>query len=378
MKVLISTDSFKHSLSATDVAVYLRKGLLSAAPSWEIQCQPMADGGEGTVEVIIATLGGNIIRKEVAGPLMDPVEASYGILPGGETAIIEMSAASGLELLKEEEADPWITTTYGTGELVKDALDRNCTKIIIGLGGSATNDGGTGFARALGVKFLDEEGGEVNHGGGYLGKIKTIDTRGLDPRIKGCEIIAATDVTNILTGEHGASMVYAQQKGANRLMAEKLDRFMSRYASTIHQSLGKDISSIPGSGAAGGLAAGLIAFCDATIRPGFEVIAGITGLKSRIAECDVVITGEGRLDGQTLHGKVPMGVARMAKEHGKKLITVAGTLGKDYEKLYEEGFDVILSIITRPISLEDALKDAPTLLENCGRNIAGILKLCKE
>lgn len=375
MKILIAPDSFKHSFTAREICNSLRKGLLQSPGVKDIRLLPMGDGGEGTIEAIFDVAGGQKITIEVHDPLMRKIRAEYLVFENGSTAFIEMANASGIELLREEERDPWLTTTYGTGEFIKDALDRGIRKFIIGVGGSATNDGGMGMARALGARFLNEYGQEVNQGGGNLGKIKEIRLDGFDPRVKHCEMRVACDVENILTGMNGASIAYSKQKGANDLMAEKLDKRMWKFYQLCSDPTHKHIPDTPGAGAAGGLAAGLAVFCQAGLYKGFDLIAEYLGLEEKITEADIVITGEGKVDQQTLQGKVPAGIAKLARKHGRISICIAGMLGKDWEKLYDHGMDLILPIQENPSNLDKALEKTPELLEKTGFRIGKIIEL---
>lgn len=377
MKILIAPDSFKDCLSAQKVGEYLKKGLLSASPSFKIRIVPMADGGEGTVESLIDATGGHLVKCTVKDPLLRDIDAVYGISGSEETAIIEMAAASGIELLKTSERNPWKTSTYGTGQLIKDALDKGCRRIICGIGGSATNDGGVGMARALGIKFFDLNGQEIGSGGGELSKIEKIDISGIDPRIMDSEFIVACDVNNPLTGSQGASLVYGPQKGADIKMVKKLDDGLKNLSDKISLFLHKDVQDTPGAGAAGGLGAGFVAFLDGTLKKGIEIVIEETDLGEHCRWADVVITGEGKIDFQTGFGKTPQGVANKAKQFNIPVIAVAGTLGENYQELYKTGFDVILSIVDKPMELQEALMNAPVLLENSGYNIGKMLILSR-
>lgn len=375
MRILIAPDSYKNALSALEVATSLKAGLEKVFPEAEFEILPMADGGEGTVEALIDATKGEIIKTTVHDPLMRPVESSFGITGDGVTAVIEMASASGIQMITSEERDPWITTTFGTGELIHAALDNGCRDIILGIGGSATNDCGMGMAAALGVKFLDASGNTVVQGGGMLNEVATLDMSGLDERIRDTKIMVACDVTNPLTGPKGASHVYGPQKGADPEMVIKLDSNLKQFSDLIAEQLGKVVENIPGAGAAGGLGAGLIAFLDGELAEGVPIIAAKTGLDAAAARCDVVITGEGGIDFQTQFGKTPYGVARVAKKHGKPVIAVAGTIGKGIEELYSKGIDVVISILDRPLSLQEAIRETPTLLEDTGERIGRLLML---
>lgn len=375
MNILIAPDSFKDCLSAMEVAAALGRGIQKILPDASCTLLPMADGGEGTVESVIDATGGKKIRLQVRDPLMRDINSFYGITGDGETALIEMAAASGIELLKEEERDPWITSTYGTGQLIKEALDRGVKKILLGIGGSATNDGGAGMAQALGVQFLGKFGIINVQGGGALAEVEQIRMDALDPRISNTEIIVACDVNNPLTGPQGASAVYGPQKGADGDLVEKLDLNLAHFAELIRIQLGKDVKEVSGAGAAGGLGAGLMAFLDARLVKGFDMVAGVCGLGEKIREADLVITGEGRMDAQTRFGKTPYGVAQMSKIEGKPVIGVAGTLDEDAGVLYELGFNLLMPIQEKPGDLETSLKEGEKLLERSGERIARLLKI---
>jgi glycerate kinase len=366
MKILIAPDSFKDCLTASKVAEYLSLGLQKSSSEFTIKCLPMADGGEGTVDAIVGASGGNYIFSKVHDPLNREITAKYGVTGEGNTAVIEMAAASGLELLAVQERNPWDTLTFGTGELMLDALNKGFRRIIIGIGGSATNDGGTGMASALGVKFYNNKNNLIIPTGGSIADLDRIDLSGIDKRLQDTEIVVATDVKNPLTGQEGASYMYARQKGATEKMIKKLDSNLKRLAAVIRKDIGIEVENIPGSGAAGGLGAGLLAFCNATLLPGFEIVKNETQLEKYCNWADVIITGEGKIDAQTQYGKTPFGIATLAKKFDKKIIAVSGTLGEGYEELYTKGFDVILSISEKPLSLEESISQAPVLLENTG------------
>lgn len=375
MRLLLCPDSFKECLPARQVAEHIANGIRRIGSADEIKIVPLADGGEGTVSSLVDATGGTMVWLKVHDPLMREIDSFMGILGDGTTAVIEMASASGLALLKPGERDPWITTSFGTGELIKHALDKGCRKIIIGVGGSATNDGGMGAATALGVRFLDENGRALSPGGGSIGRLAEIDRSGLDTRIRACTIYVACDVTNPLTGNEGASLVYGPQKGADTAMAERLDNNLRHYAGHLKKYLGKDIEHIPGSGAAGGLSAGLMAFADASIRPGFDLVSEITDLAAWITWADLVITGEGKIDFQTPFGKTVFGVASLAKNCGKPVIAIAGTLGEGYEIMIEKGIQCMVSIADKPMSLADAMKNAGTLIEDTAERIFRLLQL---
>ena len=375
-RILIAPDSFKESLSADKVAECLKEGIKKVIQDAELDLAPISDGGENFVDAIILGTGGYRKEFKVNDALMRPVKAAIGFSPDGKTAFIEMASASGLELIAPEERNPLITTTYGTGELIGLAADHGCNKIVIGIGGSATNDGGAGMAQALGAKFRDIEGKELPAGGGSLGNLNVIDITDFRKNLP--EIVVACDVSNPLTGVNGASAVYGPQKGATPEMVEILDKNLVHYAATLRNQFGTEIETIPGAGAAGGLGAGLMVFCNAKLSNGLKIVSEVLNLEDRIAASDFVITAEGRMDAQTLNGKAPFGIAQIAAKYGKPVIGVAGTLGEGYKKLYKNGFSLLLSIINKPMPLEDALKNAPELLTSTGVQIGKILDLQRK
>jgi glycerate 2-kinase len=373
MKILVAPDSFKDSITAILAGRAIGRGLKRASEFVEIREVPVADGGEGTVSAIVGGTNGKLVSCAVHDPLMRKITAQWGISGTTNTAIIEMAGASGLELLKNSERNPWYTSTYGTGELILDALNKNCRRFIIGIGGSATNDGGMGMAKALGAKFLNSQGKSIGEGGGSLSELVHIDISAMDKRVLQSEFIVACDVTNPLTGNNGASFIYGAQKGADRAMQEKLDSNLKHYAALIKETMQKDIEFLPGAGAAGGLGAGMLAFLNGKLQSGFEIIAEEVKIHEHCKWADVVITGEGKIDQQTKNGKTPYGVARIAKQYNKKVIGVAGTLGDNYTELYSNGFDAIFSIIDKPMPLKEALKQSQELLENAGFAIGKLL-----
>jgi len=375
MKILIAPDSYKNALSALEVAKSLKSGLQKVFSDADFEILPMADGGEGTVEALIDATQGEIIKTTVHDPLMRSIESSFGITGDGITAVIEMASASGIQLITSEERNPWITTTFGTGELIHAALDKGCRDIILGIGGSATNDGGRGMAAALGVKFLDAAGNSVGTGGGSLSDVARIEMSDLDERIRETKIMVACDVTNPLTGPDGAAHVYGPQKGADPDMVKELDSNLEKLSNLIAEQLGKEVGNIPGAGAAGGLGAGLIAFLGGELVEGVPIIAAKTGLDEAVSKADIVITGEGGIDFQTQFGKTPYGVAQVAKKHGKPVVAVAGTIGEGADELYSKGIDAVVSILDSPMSLEDAIQKTPALLETAGERIGRLLSL---
>ncbi|MGZ7442713.1 glycerate kinase [Paenibacillus sp. TH7-28] len=372
---VLAPDSFKESMTAKEVCDAMEKGLRKVYPHADYIHVPMADGGEGTVQSLVDASGGRIYTKVVTGPLGEPVTAQYGILGDGETAAIEMASASGIHHVNKETKNPLITTTYGTGELIRECLDQGIKRIIIGIGGSATNDGGAGMAEALGARFLDADGLALPRGGGALKRLERIDISALDPRLRQVSLIVACDVTNPLCGEHGASHVFGPQKGATPEMVRQLDAGLAHYADIAKRQLGKDVRDIPGAGAAGGLGAGLLIFTQAVLRKGIEIVIEYTGLKQKVAAADVVFTGEGGIDFQTKFGKTPYGVAKAAKEAGKKVIAVAGYIGEGIEALYEEGIDAVFGIVPGAGELERLLDEGPQNVERTCENIARVLKL---
>ncbi|MCS7252869.1 MAG: glycerate kinase [Armatimonadota bacterium] len=373
MRFLVACDSFKGSATSKQVGEALKEGILRAVPDVEVDVIPVADGGEGTVQALVDATKGEFITVPVTNPIGEKVEATFGILGDGRTAVIEMAAASGLTLIPPERRNPWITTTYGTGELIKAALERGCRRIIVGIGGSATNDAGAGMAQALGIGLLDENGNQIGFGGGELSKLHRIDMAGLDPRAKEAEFIVACDVDNPLTGEHGAAYVYAPQKGATPDMLPKLDANLRHFAEVVRQQLGVDVEHTPGAGAAGGLGAGLMAFLGAKLRCGTEIVFELVGLEERVMGADLIITGEGQIDTQTAFGKTPIGVAKLAKKYNKPVIAVAGTVGKGAEVVHAHGIDVVFSVINRPMTLKEAMDDVQNLLTNFGEQLGRLI-----
>lgn len=373
---VLAPDSFKESMTAKEVCEAMEFGIKRAIPDAECIHVPMADGGEGTVQSLIDATGGTLEKKEVTGPLGTKVVAGYGILGDGKTAVIEMAAASGIHFVTKETKNPLITTTYGTGELIKDCIEQGITDIILGIGGSATNDGGTGMAAALGYKFLDEDGKELKLGGGFLDRLATIDTSNVIPGLRDVHILVASDVTNPLCGEHGASRVFGPQKGATPEMVEILDNNLRHYAQVVKDQLGIDVLNVPGAGAAGGLGAGLLAFTNATMKKGIEIVIEYTNLKEKLRHADYCFTGEGGIDFQTKFGKTPYGVAKVAKSvnPNMKVIALAGYIGKDVEVLYEEGFDAIFGIVPGAAELSTLLKQGSENVARTAESVARLLR----
>jgi glycerate kinase len=377
MKVLIAMDSFKGNLGSLDVARVVEEGIRRVYEDADIDKVAIADGGEGTVEAIVNCLKGEYVKLEVEGPLNKKTVARYGIVKG-ETAIIEMAEASGLFLISEEERNPLKTSTFGTGQLILDALERGCNKIVMGIGGSATNDGGLGMAKALGAMFLDKNGEAIGEGGGSLDKLEKIDLRNLHPRLKSVEFLVACDVNNPLCGEKGASAIYGPQKGATTDIISQLDKNLSHYADIIKRDVGVDVKDVPGAGAAGGLGAALIAFCGGRLLKGVEIVLDIVNIDERIKNVDVVITGEGRIDAQTANGKVPVGIAGRAKKYNKPVFAIAGFIDNGAELVYKHGIDSIMSSMVGPISVEESMNQSRKLIADASERLFRIIHAIKR
>ncbi|WP_296277275.1 glycerate kinase [uncultured Acinetobacter sp.] len=372
---ILAPDSFKESMTAEQACSAMQRGIQKAIPDAQFIHVPMADGGEGTVDALIAARQGGKIQIQVSGPFTDQkIDSYFGFIDADKTAVIEMAMANGIHLIEKSQRNPLLTSTFGTGEMIKAALDHGATKIIIGLGGSVTNDAGAGMAQALGVKFLDRNGQIVELGGGQLDQIYTIDLSELDARLTQTEIIIASDVNNPLCGENGASHVFAPQKGANPEMVEILDRNLNYFADLVKRQLNIDVKNIAGAGAAGGLGFGLMVFVAAKIRSGVEIIIEETQLAEKIAQADYVFTGEGGIDFQTKFGKTPFGVAQVAKRLNKPVIACAGYIGQGIEELYAEGFTAIFGIVDGACDLQTALKNGKRNLERTCENVARLLK----
>ncbi|MDR4935604.1 glycerate kinase [Rossellomorea marisflavi] len=373
MKIVIAPDSFKESMTALEAAQSIKKGMKAVFPDAEYQLLPMADGGEGTVQSLVDATGGTIRERSVTGPLGETVQAFFGILGNGKTAVIEMAAASGLHLVEPAKRNPLLTTSRGTGELIRAALDEGVSHIIVGIGGSATNDGGVGMMQALGGRFLDEKGEEIGPGGGALSTISSIDLSLLDPRLDSVKLEVACDVTNPLTGPTGASAIFGPQKGATPEVVRTLDGNLAHLASiTIG---GSEVASIAGTGAAGGLGFALLAFLKAELNRGIDIVLKAVNFSDKVKDASLVITGEGRIDGQTIYGKTPIGVAKSAKVYGIPVIGIAGSLTEDSTVVYEHGIDALFSIVPGIIELNEAFSQAPRLLERASRNMASVLKM---
>ncbi len=377
MKIIIAPDSYKGSASSIEVSNAIERGIKDVFGDADIIKIPVADGGEGTVDALVLGTNGRYEEVEVIGPLGTNVLARYGILDEG-IAVVEMAEASGLTLIDNEELNPLITTTYGTGQLIRAAMEKGIRKIYVGLGGSSTNDGGIGMAQALGVSFKDKYGNEVGYGGGELGKVEKINCSDIHPLLKETEIMVISDVQNPLCGINGASNIFGPQKGATKEMIEVLDNNLNHFGKKIKEYTGKDIIDIPGAGAAGGLGGGLIAFCDADIYSGIDKILDITNIDKHLEDTDLVITGEGKIDGQSIFGKVPVGVAKRAKKYNIPVIAIVGSVGEGGYKAYEHGIDGIVDIVDRPMTLEEAIDNATKLIERASANIMRIINMSKE
>ncbi len=352
MKIVIAPDSFKGSLTALEVSDALEQGVKRVYPEAKVEKVPMADGGEGTVECLVNATRGKIYQQEVLGPLGEPVIAIFGILGDKITAAIEMASASGLPLVPPEKKNPLITTTYGTGQLIKAALDQGCRKIIIGIGGSATNDGGAGMVQALGVGLLDENNQEIGFGGAQLSRLHHIDLSKMDRRIKKTRFLVASDVQNPLCGPTGASKIYGPQKGATEEMIKILDAALSHFADIIKRDLGKDIRDIPGAGAAGGLGAGLMAFLEAELVPGVDLVINTVHLEEITKDADLVITGEGEINGSTIYGKTPIGVAKVAKKYHLPVVSISALIDESGLVVREYGIDYLIKPENPPLHME--------------------------
>lgn len=375
MKIVIAPDSFKESMTAMEAASAIEEGFKTVFPEYEYIKIPMADGGEGTVQSLIDATGGEMITLTVTGPLSTPVRAFYGLSGDGKLAVIEMAASSGIEKVSPEKRNPFLTTTYGFGELIRDALDRDVEEILLGIGGSATNDGGAGMIMSLGGLLLDKNGLPIPPNGKGLANLHTIDLSKLHPRIKDVKVKVACDVDNPLTGPNGASHIYGPQKGASPEQVLVLDRNLAHFASVIKKDLQKDVENLPGAGAAGGLGAGLVAFLDGKLQRGGNLIADILKLEKEISTADLVITGEGGINHQTIFGKTPVAVSQIAKKYNVPTIAIAGCINKGHEEIYEEGITAAFSIIPEFTSLEEALRMGPVNLRNTAENIAKVMAI---
>lgn len=370
MTVLIAPSGFKESLSVTDVTKAIAKGVQRAMPDARILEAPMVDGGEGTTEALVRATNGQMISVRVTGPVGDPVDSFFGIMGGPEprTAVIEMAAAAGLSLVPSDRRNPMLTTSYGVGELILHALDHGAEKILIGCGDSGINDGGAGLAQALGARLLDEEGADIGFGGGELAWLHRIDFSGLDPRLKEVQIDAAVNWHNMLLGPKGVARVFGPQKGATPSQVDDLDAALTRWAALIRAETGLDVAQAQGAGASGGLGAGLIAFAGATLHPRFDIVMQFLDFDRLLGSADMVITAEGSLDGQSPYGKVPCEVARRAAQLGIPTIALAGTIGKGVDQTFAHGISAFASILKRPCTLEEAIRDGERLLRRAAED----------
>ena len=373
MKFVLAPDSFKESMTSMEACLAMERGIKKVFEDAECIKVPMADGGEGTVDALVNATDGEFVEVEVTDPLGRRINARYGILGDGNTAVIEMAKASGIELIKREERNPYITTTYGTGELIKDAVNRGIKHILIGIGGSATNDAGAGMLQALGVKLLDSEKQEIPFGGASLEKVEYIEKGNIDELLKDVTIEVACDVTNPLVGENGASHIFGPQKGATPEMVEVLDNNLRHFASKVNEVLGIDIANAAGSGAAGGLGGALLAFLDAELKSGIDLVIKYTNLEDKVKDCDYVFTGEGAIDGQTIFGKTPMGVLKVGNKHNIPVMAFAGKVDPESSNLYDEGMNSIHCIMRGVENLDDALKNGSSNLERTTESVVRIL-----
>jgi glycerate kinase len=370
MRVVLAPDSFKECLPAAEVAAALARGWRRVDAQADLRLLPMADGGEGTTDALVSATHGQCIECTVHDPLGRPVQAAYGLLGDRETAVVEVAAASGLHRVPRELRDPARATSYGTGELIRAALDRGARRLIVGLGGSATNDGGAGIAQALGFRLLDDKGDELPRGGAALARLARIDASGAHPQLYACEITAACDVENPLCGPDGATAIYGPQKGVTPELLPLLDSALAHYATILARDLGADVAPVPGAGAAGGIGAGLMAFARAALRPGVALVAEACGLEEHICGADLVITGEGKLDAQSLSGKTPIGVARIAAKHGVRVVAVAGLVQLDADATERAGFQRVLSLTDEQTTQCRAMQHAAALLDQAGAQLA--------
>lgn len=376
MKVVVAIDSFKGSLSSLEAGMAAKEGILAAHPSAQVIVKPLADGGEGTADALIAGLGGQTISLTVSGPLGAPVSVHYGYWPDKQMAVLEMASAAGITLIPESEKDPLKATTYGVGEMIRDAIKRGCRHFIMGIGGSITNDGGVGMLKALGYRFLDQEGVDVGMGGEALAQISSISAAQVLPELKLCRFQIACDVSNPLCGPTGATYIYGPQKGVTQALVEPLDAAMAHYASVTEQAMGNCFRDTPGAGAAGGMGFACLSYLQASLTPGIQLIMEATNLAKELKTADVVVTGEGRLDAQTTMGKAPVGIARLAKQFGATVIAFSGSATKDATACNGAGIDAFFPILRNVVTLEEAL--APeTAKENLSLTAEQVFRLLK-
>lgn len=374
MKVVIAIDSLKGSLSSMEAGMAIKDGILAAKPDAEVIVKPLADGGEGTTDALIEGMNGERIDLTVTGPMHTPVDAYYGYLKDTNTAVMEMASAAGITLVPDSEKNPLLATSYGVGEMINDAIQRGCRNFIIGIGGSVTNDGGIGMLKALGVRFLDENGEDAGEGGQALAKVARIDVSGMNPLLKECHIQVACDVNNPLCGENGSTYVYGPQKGVTEDMKKTLDEAMAHFARVTSETLENDYMNTPGAGAAGGLGYAFLAYTGAALTPGIELILDAVGLEEELSGADVVVTGEGRLDFQTAMGKAPVGVARLAKKYNAKVIAFAGSVTKEATACNKEGIDAFFPILRGVCTLAEAM-DPVTARNNMTATVEQVFRL---
>ena len=378
MLIVVAPDSYKGSVSAPGVAQAMERGILRVFPEAGVRKIPIADGGEGTVDALVAATGGEIRHSEVTGPLGEKITAHWGILGDGRTAVIEMAAASGLPLVPIQQRDPRTTTSFGTGELIRAALDAGLRSIIIGIGGSATNDCGVGMAQALGVRFFGADGLSLPPGGAALARLQRIDLGGIDTRLDETQITVACDVDNPLCGARGASAVFGPQKGATPEMVAELDAALAHFSDCAHEATGRDVALLPGAGAAGGLGAGLLLFTAAKLRPGVEIVLEAVGFADLVKDAAFVVTGEGRTDFQTAFGKAPVGVAKIAKRFGVPVYCLSGGLGDGADDVLAQGIDAVISICDRPLALDECMKNGEKLIESGSTRLCRIIKAAQS
>ena len=374
MNVVVAIDSLKGSLSSMEAGMAAKEGILAAKPDANVIVKPLADGGEGTTLALIEGLDGERIDLMVTGPMHTPVQAYYGYLKDRNTAVMEMASAAGITLVPEGEKNPLLATSYGVGEMINDALQRGCRNFIIGIGGSATNDGGIGMLKALGVRFSDENGEDAGEGGQALAKVSHIDTSDLNPLLKECHIQVACDVNNPLCGENGSTYVYGPQKGVTEDRKKKLDEDMAHFARITSETLGNDHRDTPGAGAAGGLGFAFLSYLGASLTPGIELILHAIGLEQELSHADIVVTGEGRLDFQTAMGKAPVGVAKLAKKYHAKVIAFAGSVTKEANACNKEGIDAFFPILRGVCTLSEAM-DPVTAKANMTASVEQVFRL---
>ncbi|HTK11739.1 MAG TPA: glycerate kinase [Ktedonobacteraceae bacterium] len=375
MHIVIAPQALKGSLTAAEAGQAIAAGVHNVYPAARTTIVPIADGGEGTVQALVDGTGGRILQHTVTGPLHEPVPAFFGLLGDGQTAVIEMAACAGLPLVPPERRDPRVTTTYGVGELIRLALDAGCRHFLIGIGGSATNDGGAGMAQALGIHLTDASGREIAYGGAALASLAHISLAEIDPRLAECRFEVACDVTNPLCGPEGAAAIYGPQKGATPAMIQELDSALGHFAHIIEQDLALSVADIPGAGAAGGLGAGLLAFLHATLRPGAQIVFETTHLSEHLQSADLLITAEGQIDSQTAYGKSVGAVAQQAQRHQVPVLALAGSLGADYQAVYELGIDAVAVLPSGPMTLEHAMTHAAELTRDTTARALRLLRL---